>query len=283
MIIIQRLWKWFAKAKRSIGMPIIDTSIIHRLIEIEGQVHYGELPPPGVPPFVSVLRNSKIIISAPHGAITYRNNGTDLWHEEDEYTASIALLLSELCNTSVIASIWRTEESDPNEHDEKRSTYKQTLRHIVDARKPLWLIDLHGAREDSPNLASTQKVDLGIGEKSEYLPEGVNNFLINCIEKRLEKGVTSRVDKSGFPAGNEHRIAAFAKRKLDLSSVQLEMKPSVRIPLRRIDASMYSKVDAKYSGPYSAPQENVIAMLQALADFISYLHEIPSGDERHAK
>jgi len=259
-------------------MPIIDISLLHQLIEIEGQVHYGELPPPGRPPFVFVLRDSPIILSAPHGAITYRNNDKEIWHEEDEYTAGIALMISELCNTSVIATIWRTEESDPNEYDEKRSAYKQSLRRLVDGRKHLWLIDLHVAREDSPNLAHSQKVDLGIGKNSEYLPKAVNNRLIEIIETRLGKGTASRNGKTGFPADGEHRIARFAKRDLGLSSVQVEMKPSVRIPLRRIDASMYTKVGAKHSGPYAAPPEDVISMLQALADFISYLHNNPPGD-----
>jgi hypothetical protein len=254
-------------------MLTINASHIQRLIEIEAQVHYGELPPPGINPFVYILRDSPIVLSAPHGARTFRNNATEIWHEEDEYTAGMALLLSELCQTSVIATIWRTEESDPNEHGEKRSTYKNILRHLVQVSslKPAWLIDLHGASEDSNRMADMQKVDLGTGKKCDYLPVELHHALKETLEKRLDKGATDRNGKPGFDADDEHRIAAFAHKILHLSSVQIEMKPSVRIPLRRIDASMYSKSEGKFSGPYSADQKEVIALLQALVDFIEYL------------
>src|SRR6266536_2014367 len=102
-------------------MIILAEHTIERLIQIEAGIHYTELPPPERTPFVVVRRDSPIILSAPHGAITYRNNGKEIWHEEDEYTVGMALLLSELCKTSVIATIWRTEDSDPNEHGEKLS------------------------------------------------------------------------------------------------------------------------------------------------------------------
>ena len=256
-------------------MLTINASHIQRLIEIEAQVHYGELPPPGINPFVYFLRDSPIVLSAPHGARTFRNNATEIWHEEDEYTAGMALLLSELCQTSVIATIWRTEESDPNEHGEKRSTYKNILRHLVQVSslKPAWLIDLHGASEDSSKMADSQKVDLGTGKRNEYLPIEIKQMLKDLLEKRLGKGATERHDKSGWDANNENRVAAYVYG-LGLSSIQIEMKPSIRVPLRRIDASMFSKANAKYSGSYSADHKDVIAMLQALVDFIEYLKTI---------
>jgi hypothetical protein len=255
-------------------MPIIDSTHLQRLIEIESHVHYGELPPPGINPFVCIQRNSLVVVSAPHGARTFRNNTTEIWHEEDEYTAGMALLLAEICQTSVIATIWRTEESDPNEHGEGRSTYKRTLRQLVDTANPklAWLIDLHGASNDSAKMAPTQMADLGIGKRKDYLPNNAKQKLIAFLEKDLGKGVVEREDKSGWDAENENRIAAFAHDALHLSSMQIEMKPSVRVPLRRIDASMYGK-----AGPYSADENNVIAMLQALVDYIEFL-KIPPAD-----
>jgi hypothetical protein len=254
-------------------MLTIEASHIQRLIEIESQVHYGELPPPSIDPYVCILRNSPIVLSAPHGARTFRNNTSEIWHEEDEFTAGMALLLSELCSTSVIATIWRTGESDPNEHGETRSAYKRALRRLTDISqpKPAWLIDLHGASEGSDRMADTQKVDLGTGKKHDYLPVKVNQDLKEKLENRLGKGSTVRNNNLGWDAGDEHRMAAFAHNVLGLSSVQIEMKPSVRIPLRRIDASMYSK-----TGPYSADHKDVIAMLQALVDFIEFLKTPPT-------
>lgn len=259
-------------------MPTIDASHLQQLIQMESQVHYGELPPPGVEPFVCILRNSPIVLSAPHGARTFRNNTTEIWHEEDEYTAGMALLLSELCQTSVIATVWRTEESDPNEHGETRSAYKRALRHLVELSnpKPTYLIDLHGAGEDSNRIAITQKIDLGVGRRAEYLPPNESRALKEILEKGLGKGSTERNGKPGWDAENENRISAFAHNVLGLSAVQVEMKPSVRIPLRRIDASMYSKLGSKFSGPCSAEQKDVIAMLQALVDFIEFIKTPPT-------
>jgi hypothetical protein len=48
------------------------------------------------------------------------------------------------------------------------------------------------------------------------------------------------------------------------------MKPSVRVPARRIDSSAYQKKTV-YGGPYSAPVKNVLGMMKALAEFIGYL------------
>ncbi len=252
-------------------MSTLPENTIEQLIQIETGIHYSELPPPEREPFVVVRRKSSIILSAPHGAITFRFNDDEIWHEEDEYTAGMALLLSELCETSVIATIWRTKDSDPNEHEEKRSAYKQELRHLAETTNARWLIDLHGASENSTNLASEQKIDLGIGKDNEYLPKTAYTSLISILDNQLDKGVTDRNGKNGFSAQNKNRIAAFSYQTLHLHSVQIEMKPSVRVPLRRIDSSTYQKSSSEYGGPYSAPSKNVLGMMQSLVEFIEYL------------
>lgn len=252
-------------------MVTISHDHLNQLVTMEGHVHYSELPPPERAPFVVIKRDLPIIVSAPHGAMTFRFNDDETWHEEDEYTAGMALLISELSGTSVIATIWRTPDSDPNEHGEKRSTYKQELRRLVEATKATWLLDLHGAGEDSDRLASEQKIDLGIGKDSDYLPTAAHRSLVGILEKYLGKGVTDRSGKKGFKAEGSNRIAAFAHQSLGLNSVQIEMKPSVRVPLRRVDSSMYQKISSKYGGPYSAPPQDMLGMMQSLAEFIEYI------------
>lgn len=253
-------------------MTILADHIVERLIQIEAEIHYGELPPPNCPPFVAMDRKSTIILSAPHGAITHRNTEAESWHEEDEYTAGMALLLSELCHTSVIATTWRTEDSDPNEHPQEWSAYKRELKRLAADSGARWFIDLHGAAEDSRSLSAIQKIDLGTGVGRErYLPDAIFHKLIEILEGNLEKGITDRQDKPGFPAQNANRLAAFAHQKLGLNSVQIEMKPSVRVPRRRVDSSMYGKSMSNNGGPYSAPPQNVLGMMQSLVDFIEYL------------
>lgn len=252
-------------------MMILADYYIERLIEIEAGIHYTELPPPGRMPFVVIKRESPIILSAPHGAITYRNNGNEIWHEEDEYTAGMALLLSELCGTSVIATTWRTEDSDPNEHGEELSAYKQEIHRMVESTHVRWFVDLHGASEGSERLFKEQKVDLGAGSKNKYLPSKVYESLLEIMEKHLGEGATDRRGNPGFDAQGSNRMAAFAHQALGLYSAQIEMKPSVRVPLRRIDSSMYKNYQKEFSGPYSAPRQNVLAMMQSLVEFIEYL------------
>jgi hypothetical protein len=255
-------------------MIILAEHIIEKLVQIESGVHYCELPPPNLSPFVVIMRNSPVILSAPHGAITFRGKKDEPWHEEDEYTAGMALLLSEVCGTSVIATTWRTEKSDPNEHKEEQSAYKQALRQLVESHtpRPIWLIDLHGARENSDRLADTQKVDLGMGvNREEFLPPQIKEKLIAILDGNLGKGATDRLGYRGWDAENDNRIAAFTHRELRLHSVQIEMKTSVRVALRRIDSSMYQKTTSNHGGPYTAPHGNVLRMMQSLVEFIEYL------------
>lgn len=255
-------------------MIILAEHLIERLVQIESGVHYCELPPPNLNPFVVIMRDSPVILSAPHGAITFRGKKDEPWHDEDEYTAGMALLLSEVCNTSVIATTWRTEKSDPNEHKEEQSVYKQALRRLVDNShpKPTWLIDLHGARGDSERMAGSQIVDLGTGSSTnQYLSAEVRDKLIAILEVNLGKGTTDRHGYPGWDAVDENRIAAFAHKKLAMHSVQIEMKTSVRVALRRIDSSMYQKTTSNHGGPYKAPHGNVLRMMQSLVEFIEYL------------
>lgn len=250
---------------------ILAEHVIEKLIQIESGVHYSELPPPGREPFVLIDRQSPVIISAPHGAMTYRNNGGEIWHEEDEYTAGMALLLAELCKVSVIATIWRTADSDPNEHPIDRSGYKKKLHTLLEKGDVHWLIDLHGSGEKSRYLDESQWIDLGLGRTNDYLPVEVAAYFRKRIDNYLRQGVTLRGNKNGFPASDPNRIAAFAKSYPSVHSVQVEMKPTVRIPRRRIDASMFAKSIEEGGGPYSAPPSHVISMMQAIVDFIDYL------------
>jgi hypothetical protein len=240
--------------------------IIPQLISAEEQVHYDEPPPREVQPFIFVARNSPILISAPHGSRTFRNNGNEVWHEEDEYTAAMALLLSERCNTSVMANIWRSDLCDPNEHEEKQCAYKQKLREIVHQQNIRWVLDLHGAAETS--LGSTAKlVDLGTRKHRQSLAVAQRDQLRALIEERLGAGCVSL---DYFAAQAPGRITAFCQEQLNVQAVQIEMKPFVRVPARRVEASSYATL-----GPFAAPPDKVIAMLSALEHFITYLKQLP--------
>lgn len=249
----------------------LSNSVIDKLIQIESSVNYNNPPPPECEPFVVVNRNSPILISAPHGCRTYRSRKAE-WHEEDEYTAGLALLLGELCQVNVIATLWRTDDSDPNDTEEALSPYKKAVRQLCE-QGIRWVIDLHGASQDTPNMADAQLVDLGLGsDDNQSLPLGASEYLAKLIEGMFGVDSAKRPQgKDGFPASVKgHSISAFVHQTMKKNAVQVEMKPPVRVANRRADSSMYRKNTA-YGGPYSAPPQNVIAMMQALVEFINYL------------
>jgi len=236
------------------------------LIEIESHVHYGEPPPPCRDPFVIVKRDSPVLLSAPHGARTFRNEENERWHEEDEYTAGMALLLGQLCNTSVIATVWRTDDCDPNTHYEECCAYKGAMRKLVREKNIRYVIDLHGAASHHPWL-----VDLGTrydkddkDDKRPSLDCSHRKRLKKCIVDRLGEGALSKGNVNG--AKDKGRVTAFAQEGLDLQAVQIEMNSRVRIPFRRTDASRFA-----IDGPFSAEPSKVVGMMQALVEFISYL------------
>jgi hypothetical protein len=211
---------------------------------------------------VVVPRLSPVLLSAPHGAITHRNNARQVWHDEDDYTAGLALLLSELCGTSAIATIWRTEQSDPNYHRQAKSPYKRALKRLVNEMGIRWVIDLHGAADTS--LPPHQLVDLGTRKNKRSLPREQLDTLSALLESKLGRDTVSH---NIFAAQVDLRtITAYSHGVLGLHAVQVEMKSAVRVPLRRVDATAYA-----LEGPFSARYQDVIGLMQALADFMGGL------------
>ena len=237
-------------------------ALIDRLVQIESHVHYSESPPPDVEPFVCIARDSSVLISAPHGTRTFRNSAKEAWHEEDEYTAGMALLLAEQCAVSVITNVWRSDYCDPNHHSEDMCSYKRAMRKLAEQQNTRWVVDLHGASENSEPLGASL-VDLGTRKTKQSLGDQHRNKLEELIESVFGKGSASR---NGFAAMDPNRITAFCQDELKVQAIQIEMKPSVRVPIRRTDASVFAKL-----GAYSAPPGNVWKMLGVLADFVRYL------------
>jgi hypothetical protein len=255
-------------------MPIISDLHVEKLIDVEAGARYNDPPPEGKLPFVLVERDNPVLISAPHGCRTFRNRNGERWHQEDEYTVGMALLIGELCQVPVMATMWRTDDSDPNDSYEAASPYKQALRRLVEERDIRWVIDLHGTRPLTPRMASGQLVDLGVGNSRPSMPADMLAGLRSGIEARLGPGVTERGGCKGWPASVRGRsITAFAHHELGLGAVQIEMKPAVRVVRRRAEATMYRRSAADGGGPYQARVEDVKGMMQALVEFVEQVKE----------
>lgn len=265
-------------------MSIITPQHLTRLMELESQVHYHEPPPNGTETFVVVERTSPILLSAPHGAVTYRNSAREIWHDEDEYTAGIALLLGELCGVSVVATAWKNTRYDPNNTHQDGLPYRNAVRRLIRAHNVRFVLDLHGASMFSEILDPEQMIDLGYRQTRHKPPEhqaqppSMERKHITKFEALLaEAGKQSNpnnfvVDHNHFAALGPGTITTLAVKEGTLENghsvqaLQLEMKPPVRTLRRFPTASLY-----RTCGPYEANPACVRAMLQALADFIEHL------------
>jgi hypothetical protein len=259
---------------------IVAPEDIQRLVEIESRVKYNEPRPRGKESFVLVKRNSLVLLSAPHGAKTYRNNDKEIWHEEDEYTAGMAMLLGELTNSSVITTNYKNTEYDPNNSDNDKVRYKLAIRDLIEKSGIRYVIDLHGAALHSRSLEKSQTIDLGYRSDQEN-ERSMDEEHVGKLE-RLLTDTEDVYDPACFVVGRNHfagerpgTITTFVFRNFGqygkdrVQSVQIEMKPQVRVAYRFPTASQYISC-----GPYSADPNCVVHMLQSLADFIYYLQEI---------
>ena len=251
---------------------------INRLIELESAVRYQDAPAGGERPFVVCDGIGKVMLSAPHGAKTFRNNGEQVWHEEDEYTAGMALLLQEVVNVPAIAMVSKSLHYDPN--FTATCEYKDELRTVVTRKKIQYVIDLHGAALHSNKLDPEQTIDLGLRSKQE------SKYSLDVKHVRAFKGLLRVTDNSidrdcfvvkenRLSAGNSDTVTKFVNdlkitdTENRVQALQIEMKPQVRVVRRMPTATLYQSC-----GTYTADPLCVMHMLQALADFIDYLNAL---------
>ena len=136
------------------------------------------------------------------------------------------------------------------------------MQRLVAAAGSRWVIDLHGPGET--RLPPPLLVDLGTRRERQSLPQGQLEKLARLLGTRLGAG---RVSHNVYPASPKNRtVTAFSLDTLGIHAVQVEMKPSGRVPFRRSDASAFPA-----EGPFSAPPEKVTTLMRALADFVENL------------
>jgi hypothetical protein len=111
-----------------------------------------------------------------------------------------------------------------------------------------------------------RRVDLGTRKMKQSMNVGHRDKLREIIESAFGKGAVSH---DIFAALDDGRITAFCQEQLKGQAIQIEMKPSVRVPFRRCYASSFAK-----QGPFSATPDDVMNMLGALEAFISYLNKL---------
>lgn len=250
-----------------------------RLISIEEEVKYDDRPSSG-PPFVITKGDvkNKVLFSAPHGARSFRNSDKEIWHEEDEYTAGLAHYLHEILGTHSIATIFKSDKYDPNYTGAECNDYKRALKKYLKDNHIKYVIDLHGAALHSKKLAERQLVDLGVGGKNQTplsIKEEKFNKIREIIETRLGENSSNRRGKGGFDAEEHDRtITNFCyqlkeKDDIDVSAIQIEMKPQIRVVKRRESATLY-----KSCGEFKGEEEKILETIKALSEIADYLNGI---------
>lgn len=263
-------------------MTVITPEDIDRLITLESEVNYDKPPLDGGEPLKVVENESPVLISAPHGARTFRNSREQIWHEEDEYTAGMALLLGELCEVTVIATNSRNDRYDPNFAVDSDVPYKKKLGDLIRKHHIHFVIDLHGAAMNSVKLDKEQTIDLGLrqNEKNQLPSMGITHVeklegLLATTDAACDPSCFV-VGRNRLPGAGDGTVITYAISQTvpgtdrKVQAIQIEMKPQVRIANRFLTATLY-----KSCGPYHARVENVMHMLQSLANFIDYLKNVP--------
>ncbi len=261
-------------------MTLITPEHINRLINLESGINYEKPPLEGKEPFIVIENDAPVLISAPHGARTYRNNKEQIWHEEDEYTAGMALFLGELCMVPVIATHCRNDSYDPNYAPDVSVSYKQALGCLIQQHHVRFVIDLHGAALYSEKMDPKQTIDLGVRQNGKDIEPSMEMAHVEKLESLL-LDTGNQCDAScfvvswnKFPGAGKGTVITFtASQKIpatgkNVQAIQIEMKPQVRIANRFPTATLY-----KSCGPYQAQVENLMHILQSLVDFIEYLKE----------
>lgn len=244
-------------------MTRITDKHIERLIQLESGVTYAAETDDGTPNYTVIDRPGRVLISAPHGAKTFRNNRFERWHSEDAFTGGMALLLSEICQVPAIVTIFPNFVYDPN-YSRFDVPYKNEIRDWVDERGVRYVLDLHGASAHTDKMDPGDKIDLGYRSKNkadrsmraEHIDAftGIlRGFAGECYESDF------RVSHNRFAARRCYTITSFVHNlsvsysNPDVEAVQIELKPHLRIANR-----------TEY-------RENVKIILQALVAFIVYL------------
>ena len=252
---------------------------IERLIALEAQVNYGKQPPDGEESFTVIDRASPILISAPHGSRTFRNNSNEIWHEEDEYTAGIVQLLGDICEVSIIATVFQNNQYDPNNVRDDNVAYKQTIRSLIEDSGVNFVLDIHGAALNSPTLASSQTIDIGYrNDSNQERSMNEDHILkleqfINATENKCNPDCFV-VGRNKFPGRGRGTITTFVfccfglDTNQNVQSVQIELKPQIRVAQRFPTATLY-----KSCGEFRADPDCVMHLLHSLTNFIIYLKD----------
>ncbi len=196
------------------------------------QVSYRDDPPRGQVSFRYLRGNRPVLVSAPHGALHWRNGG---WKGEDEYTAALAHLLSTQTGAHALYTVRRIRP-DPNFEDD--SDYKRTLASLLWEHNIELVLDLHGARRG-------RDFGLELGTMSGATCPDYQSSIIQHLEwqgfvrehrRSLDRLWVNRLFKGG---ARQRTVTRFVWEQYGVNAAQIEINAHLRIVRRKPDADLY--------------------------------------------
>ncbi|UCC86880.1 MAG: hypothetical protein JSV81_18805 [Anaerolineales bacterium] len=220
----------------------------------ETQVRYRENPAPGQASFRYRPGTRPVLISAPHGALHWRQNQ---WKGEDEYTAALAHVLAEQTGAHALYTVRRIRP-DPNFEDD--SDYKRTLARLLREQGIELVLDLHGARR-------RRDFGLELGTMSGTTCPDYQATIIQYLEwQGFVRDHSRSLDRLWvnclFKGGSRQRtVTRFVWEQCGINAAQIEINAHLRVVRRKSDAVLYRE-DPDFAADPSRLRRTVQALIR---------------------
>jgi hypothetical protein len=205
--------------------------LIKRLIALEADVAYREPACQGEPEFQYEVGKIPVLISAPHGAVHWREGAEK---SEDEFTAGLARLAGELSGAHVLYAR-RRSNTDPNW--DTGVPFKMRMAEIVSEAGIRFVLDLHGAANRRPF-----GIALGTmrGESCPRQRPAIIRAFSSAGFQTAGQG-QSRLDLDRFFTAigkdGQETVTRYAWTTLGIPAAQVEIHECLRVAAPRADAS----------------------------------------------
>ena len=159
-----------------------------------------------------------VLISAPHVFSHRRPNLNASYKPGEVYTGEI---IKKVCAETSAFGIYLSDECDydPNYHKERKNTYKQEMRRIVEKYKIERFIDIHGLRDCDYDLGLYYTTRFSKSLNFAYeIEDGLNKGKLNGVSIEIFR----------FLDNGQETLGEFVASKLRVPSVQIEVAKYIR-------------------------------------------------------
>ncbi len=202
------------------------SALIRRLLALETEIDYRQLPPEGEPEFIYIAGRLPVLLSAPHGAAHTRNGKIK---NADEYTASLARLVAEQAGAHVLYAHHQSN-TDPNY--DRHAPYKVYLRRLIKAANIRFVLDIHGAApyRDFGIALGTMHGRTCSPRQRNLIIQTLGGYGFQQEGPNLHRLDHLDLDET-FPGGEkQHTITHYVSQGLNVPAVQFELNAYLRNP-----------------------------------------------------